>query len=92
MSKALENLDRRAFLSGLMLTAGGLLVPKPLMVAVPAECTAFMGELAQFFIGLHTSDPCENGKQTNEVSYAGYSRGVHSEYKEWILDVVAGRI
>lgn len=36
MSKHLEQMDRRAFLRGLMLTSAGLLVPKAVQVFVPA--------------------------------------------------------
>lgn len=32
---SLERLDRRLFLRGLMLTSAGLVVPKPVQVAVP---------------------------------------------------------
>lgn len=44
MSKALENLDRRAFLRGLTVTAAGLLVPKPIMMAVPVPLKYKYGE------------------------------------------------
>lgn len=39
-----EGFDRRLFLRGLMLTAAGLVVPKPIMVAVP-EVVDVLGEL-----------------------------------------------
>lgn len=80
MSETLERLDRRAFLSGLMLTSAGLLVPKPVQVFVPRSNSLYLAYYeasGDFYLSVVTDIHTVNRKHfEEEVSYTKYARSI----------------